>query len=120
MTAELTQPRLLSLRPNQPQLEARSKTGLVESGGERVLLAGDVVITRAPGADNLPMQLRTERLIAVPDLDRYSTDAAVELERGDSIVRSVGMDYDNVQRTVKFHSKVRGTIASTAPREAAQ
>ena len=118
--AELTQPRLLSLRPNQPQLEARSKTALVESGGERVLLAGDVVVTRAPGADNLPMQLRTQSLIAVPDLDRYSTDAEVEIERGDSMVRSVGMEYDNTQRTVKFHSKVRGTIASTAPREVAK
>ena len=119
--AELTQPRLLSLRPNQPQLEARSKTALVESGGERVLLAGDVVVTRAPGEpDNLPMQLRTQSLIAVPDLDRYSTDAEVEIERGDSMVRSVGMEYDNTQRTVKFHSKVRGTIASTAPREVAK
>ena len=92
----------------------------MESGGERVLLAGDVVVTRAPGADNLPMQLRTQSLIAVPDLDRYSTDAAVEIEHGDSTVHSVGMDYDNVQRTVKFRSKVRGTIASTAPREAAK
>jgi len=113
--SELVQPRLLSVRPNQPQVEARSKSALVESGGERVLLFGDVVVTRGPGADNSPMQLRTESLIAVPDLDRYSTDSPVEIERGDSVIRSVGMDYDNIQRTVKFRSQVRGTIASTAP-----
>ena len=113
--SELVQPRLLSVRPNQPQVEARSKSALVESGGERVLLFGDVVVTRAPGADNAPMQLRTERLIAAPDLDRYSTDAPVEIERADSVIRSIGMEYDNVQRTVKFHSQVRGTIAPTAP-----
>ncbi|HWL72921.1 MAG TPA: LPS export ABC transporter periplasmic protein LptC [Burkholderiaceae bacterium] len=119
--AELSQPRLISLRPEQPILEARAKNGNVASGGERVQLSGDVVITRAPGRDGTaPMQLRTQQLTAIPDLDRYSTDAAVEIERGDSVVRAIGMDYDNVRRVVKFHSNVRGTIASTAPGEAAQ
>ncbi|MBA2548182.1 MAG: LPS export ABC transporter periplasmic protein LptC [Burkholderiaceae bacterium] len=113
--SELVQPRMISLRPNQPQVEARSRTALVESGGERVVLSGDVVVTRAPGADDSPMQLRSQSLVAIPDLDRYSTDVAVEVERGDSVVRSVGMDYDNIARTVKFRSNVRGTIASTAP-----
>ena len=114
--SELSQPRLISLRPDQPQLEARAKSANVERGGERVLLSGDVVVTRAPGRDCAsPMQLRTQQLTAIPDLDRYSTDAAVEVEQGDSVVRSIGMDYDNVQRVVKFRSRVRGTIASTAP-----
>ena len=119
--SELSQPRLISLRPDQPQLEARAKSANVERGGERVLLSGDVVVTRAPGKDGAsPMQLRTQQLTAIPDLDRYSSDAAVEVEQGDSVVRSIGMDYDNVQRVVKFRSKVRGTIASTAPGQAAQ
>ena len=116
--AELAQPRLISLRPNQPQLEARAKSANVEAGGERVLLSGDVVVTRAPGRDgSLPMQLRTQQLTAIPDLDRYSTDVAAEIDNGDSVVRSIGMDYDNVRRVIKFRSQVRGTLASTAPGE---
>ena len=116
--SELAQPRLISLRPNQPQLEARAKSAHVESGGERVLLSGDVIVTRAPGRDGSPpMQLRTQQLTAIPDLDRYSTDVAAEIDNGDSVVRSIGMDYDNVQRVVKFRSQVRGTLASTAPGE---
>ena len=116
--AELAQPRLISLRPNQPQLEARAKSANVEAGGERVLLSGDVVVTRAPGRDGSPpMQLRTQQLTAIPDLDRYSTDVAAEIDNGDSVVRSIGMDYDNVQRVIKFRSQVRGTLASTAPGE---
>ena len=119
--SELSQPRLISLRPGQPMLEARAKSANVEGGGERVLLSGDVVVTRAPGKDGAPpMQLRTQQLTAIPDLDRYSSDAEVEIEHGDSVVRSIGMDYDNVQRLVKFRSRVRGTIASTAPGEAAR
>jgi lipopolysaccharide export system protein LptC len=49
----------------------------------------------------------------LPDLERYSTDAPVEIEHGESVVRSVGMDYDNIARVVKFRSKVRGTMAGT-------
>ena len=109
--AELQRPRYVSLRPDQPRLEARSQQALVEAGGERILLTGDVVVTRAAGAaGEPPMRLVTDRLLAVPDFEQYSTDRPVEVERGGSVIRSVGMDYDNIKRVVKFHSKVRGTI----------
>lgn len=112
--AELQQPRYVSLRPDQPQLEARAQRAVVEGSGERVVMTGDVVITRAPGPDgDPPMRLTTEKLVALPDLERYSTDLAVEMDRGDSVIRSIGMDYDNIKRVVKFHSKVRGTIEPT-------
>jgi lipopolysaccharide export system protein LptC len=109
--AELERPRLVSLQPGQPQLESRAQRALVEGSGERILLTGDVVITRAAGEDSPPMRLATQKLQVLPDLERYSTDAPVEIEQGESVVRSVGMDYDNIARVVKFRSKVRGTMA---------
>jgi lipopolysaccharide export system protein LptC len=109
--AEAEQPRYVSLRPDQPQLEGRAKRAIIEGSGERVVLSGDVIITRAPGANGEPpMRLVTEKLVAVPDREQYSTDLPVEMDRGDSVIRAVGMDYDNIKRVVKFHSKVRGTI----------
>jgi lipopolysaccharide export system protein LptC len=108
--AELRRPRLVSLRPGQPPLETRAQSALVEGSGEKVLLTGDVVITRAAAADSPPLRLTTEKLQALPDLERYSTDAPVEIERGTSTIRSIGMDYDNITRVVKFHSQVRGTM----------
>jgi LPS export ABC transporter protein LptC len=112
--AELVGPHYISLRPDQPQLDARSQQALVQGSGERVVLSGNVVITRAPGPDGEPpMRLTTEKLLAVPDREQYSTDLPVAMERGDSVIRSVGMDYDNIKRVVKFHSQVRGTIEAT-------
>ena len=112
--AELQRPHYISLRPDQPQLEARSEQALVQGSGERVVLSGNVVITRAPGANGeAPMRLTTEKLVAVPDREQYTTDLPVAMERGDSVIHSVGMDYDNIKRVVKFHSKVRGTMAAT-------
>jgi LPS export ABC transporter protein LptC len=112
--AELQRPRYVSLRPDQPQLEARSQLAVVQGSGERVVMTGDVVITRARGPDgDPPMRLATEKLVALPDLEQFSTDAEVEMDRGGSVIRSVGMDYDNIKRVVKFHSKVRGTMQPT-------
>jgi LPS export ABC transporter protein LptC len=112
--AELQRPRYVSLRPDQPQLEARSQHAVVQGSGERVVMTGDVVVTRARGPDDdPPMRLATEKLVALPDLEQFSTDAEVEMDRGGSVIRSVGMDYDNIKRVVKFHSKVRGTMLPT-------
>lgn len=109
--AELGRPRYVSLRPDQPQLEARAQQAVVQGSGERVVMTGEVVITRAAGPDGEPpMRLVTEKLVALPDLEQYSTDLPVEMDRGGSVIRSVGMDYDNIKRVVKFHSKVRGTL----------
>jgi LPS export ABC transporter protein LptC len=109
--AEMERPRYVSLRPDQPQLEAHAQRAVVEGSGERVVLTGDVVITRSPGEKGEPpMRLTTERLLALPDREQYSTDLPVEMDRGGSVIQSVGMDYDNIKRIVKFHSKVRGTM----------
>jgi lipopolysaccharide export system protein LptC len=114
--AELQRPRYVSLRPDQPQLEARAQRALVEASGERVVLSGDVVITRAPGpGGEPPMRLETQRLLVLPDVEQYSTDLPVEVHRGASVIRAVGMDYDNISRVVKFHSRVRGTIEPAKP-----
>ena len=108
---EVIRPRMISLRADQPQLDARANHARVEDGGARVVLTGDVTVIRAAGKDGEPpMRLLTERLVALPDLEQFSTDAPAEIERGGSRINSVGMDYDNIKRTVKFRSKVRGTV----------
>lgn len=114
--AEIAQPRMISLRGDQPQLDAQADHARVEEGGARVIFTGNVSVVRAAGKDGeAPMRLTTERLVALPDLEQYSTDAPALIERGGSSIRSVGMDYDNIKRTLKFHSKVRGIVEPTAP-----
>ncbi len=108
---EVIRPRMISLRADQPQLDARANLARVEESGARVIFTGDVTVIRAEGKDGEPsMRLTTEKLVALPDVEQFSTDAPVEIERGGSNIRSVGMDYDNIKRTVKFRSKVRGIV----------
>lgn len=109
--AEVIRPRLVSLRADQPQIDAKANHARVEDSGGRVILTGDVTVIRAAGEDGAPpMRLTTQKLVVLPDTEQFSTDAPVLIERGSSRISAVGMDFDNIKRTVKFRSKVQGTV----------
>jgi lipopolysaccharide export system protein LptC len=112
---EVIRPRMVSLRADQPQVDAKANHARVENSGARVILTGDVTLIRAAGQEGEPpMRLATEKLIALPDTEQFSTDAPVLIERGGSRINAVGMDYDNIKRTVKLRSQVRGTLEPAA------
>ncbi|HEX7156692.1 MAG TPA: LPS export ABC transporter periplasmic protein LptC [Burkholderiaceae bacterium] len=113
---DMTQPRMVSLRPDQPQVRASALAAHVENNGERILLNGDVVITRAADGPQPSMRIETQALLALPDSDRYSTDQPVQVDRGSAQVKAVGMDFDNIARRVVFQSDVRSLIAPREPR----
>jgi lipopolysaccharide export system protein LptC len=109
---ELANPHLVSLRPDQPQLDVRALRARVENAGEKVHLLGSVQLTRAAAQGEPPLRLSTEYLLALPDLDRFSTDKPVEMERGPSTINAQAMTYDNIARTVDFQGDVRANFVA--------
>jgi lipopolysaccharide export system protein LptC len=107
---EITAPRLISLRPDQPRVEARARTARVENAAERLHLNGDVLVTRAAFAEQQEMRMATEYLLVLPDEDRYRTDRPVLLTRGQSSMRANSMDFDNIARTLVMSGTVRSVI----------
>lgn len=105
---DLDNPRLVSLRIDQPQVQATALHAHATNNAETVRMVGNVVLTRAASADHAPMQLQTEELLAIPDEDRFSTDAPVRLQSGRSVINARGMDFDNIARHVELHSDVVG------------
>lgn len=113
---ELASPRLVSLQPDRPQLEARARRARVENAGERVHLIGSVLLTRASGGGEPALRLATEYLLALPDVDRYLTDQPVELQRGASTITARSMAFDNIARTIDFAGDVRAVfVPESAP-----
>ncbi len=108
---DLTRPRLVSLRPDEPRVEAVARAAHVENNGERVRLTGAVVLTRATRAGEPPLRLATESLLALPDQDRYSTDDPVLVEHGRDSIRARGLQLDNITQRAEFGSEVTDTIA---------
>ncbi len=111
---ELASPRLVSLRPDQPQVDARAQRARIENAGEKVHMMGSVLLTRSATASEPPMRLSTEYLLALPDQDRFSTDKPVQMERGPATVTASSMVYDNIARTVDLQGDVKGTFPQIA------
>ena len=111
----LFSPRLVTLYPDRPQVEARARRAKVEDGGARVVLTGSVLLTRAAGDASLPLTISTESMVALPDDDRYSSDVRTEVERGSGNSRfstsADGMTFDNIKREIDFSGAVRTVIA---------
>jgi lipopolysaccharide export system protein LptC len=109
--ADLLNPRLVSLRPDEPRVEAVAQVAHLENDGERIRLSGDVVLTRALPQGRPPLRVRTQMLLALPDQDRYWTDQPVVVDRGADSILARGMVLDNIAQRVEFLSDVVDTIA---------
>ena len=108
---ELGQPRLVSLQPDQPQVQASSQRARVINAGEKVLMQGDVLIQRAARGDDPKMTIRSEQITAVPDQERFVSDVPVQIERGTSRLSGQAMEYDNLKRVLTVTGGLRGELA---------
>ena len=110
----LASPRLVTLYPDRPQVEARSRRAKVENGGERVLMSGSVLMTRAAAPGNPALTISTEALTAWPDDDRYASDVRTEIARGAGDSRYATsadkVNFDNIRREIEFDGQVRTVI----------
>lgn len=110
----LASPRLVTLYPDRPQVEARARRARLENGGERLLMMGDVLITRAGGPDAPPLAISTEAMTAWPDDDRYASDTRTEITRGSGNQRfTTSADrvvFDNVKRQIDGEGAVRTVV----------
>lgn len=108
---DLVKPRLFSLRPDQPRVQASALLAHMENDGERIRLAGNVSLTRDSPPGLPPLRVNTQAMLVLPDQDRYLTDLPVTVERGADTITAVGMDLNNVTQQVAFQSDVVDTIA---------
>jgi len=107
---DLVQPRLVSMRPDQPRVQATAHQAHGHDNGQSLEMVGDVVLTRAADPGRPELRLQTETLSAVPDDDHFWTDAPVVVTSGGNVLHAVGLDYDNVARRVELHHAVNGVF----------
>jgi lipopolysaccharide export system protein LptC len=108
---DLVKPRLLSMRADQPQVQASALVAHASNNAQTVQMRGNVVVTRDASGGRPALRLQTEELSAVPDEDRFWTDAPVLLQSGHNVLRARGMDFDNVARRIDLRAEVVGDFA---------
>lgn len=107
---DLLRPRLMSIEPDRPVIQATALTGVAYNNAQTVRMDGKVVVTRAPEGDRPPMRLETEELYAAPDDDHLWTEEPVVMHSGEAVVHATGMDYDNIERRMELRAQVSGTF----------
>ncbi len=108
-------PYLVSVDPAKPRLTVRADRGRSNADGSETLLTGDVVMVRAATPAEPLMTIRTERVTVFSETEIARTDRPVRIERGESVLTGVGMEFDNAARSLKVDSRVSLTWQPPQP-----
>jgi lipopolysaccharide export system protein LptC len=109
-TTLLEFPQLTHFDEAEVPVTIRSDEGELSANGKDAYFRGNVLVRRPASAEEEEMTLATTFLHVIPDQDLARTDQEVTLTKGDSVVKSVGLEFNNATRDVKLLSRVRGTF----------
>jgi lipopolysaccharide export system protein LptC len=93
-TFAIDEPRFHIIDGNGDAWNASSRSAWVRADAKELRLVEAVAADRVPSASSKPVALRTERLTALLDSNRMTSDTAVTITQPGSILRGVGLDAD--------------------------
>lgn len=95
----------------QPPTEVSARMGYVGKDGKEVDLVDEVrVIRHGATGDSPPTVLETRSLKVFPDAERGTTNDAVVISQGKSVMRGTGLDIDNRSGITVLRGRVTGTL----------
>lgn len=110
----LDHPQLTHYDPQTAPVTIRANQGLLSNNGENAYFTGDVLVRRQAHGEQPELSLETSYLHVIPDQDLAKTDREVTLRRGNSTLRSVGLEFNHATRSLKLLSQVRGSFETPA------
>ena len=107
-SAHLESIKLEAFEPRQPRMTITADEGLLEQGGDRVWVEGNVVVVREADARLDRATLTTEKLLVLPDEGIARATVPVKLSSANGEAHGANMELDNRARTLKL-GKVNAT-----------
>lgn len=111
-SSQFKDPILISLDESRPKMTVRADAATASASGESTVLEGNVVLERQAHEDNPRLRVLTERLTLAPDNETARTDLPVRIEHGDAILTGTGMQFDNLNRTLRLLATVNANWSS--------
>jgi len=108
---EITTPRAIGLRPGSPVTIGTSKTAIMDQEGGRITMIGDAHLHRLPDPDGKTLDVRSQKLVILPDDDIAYTDLPAEVVNGRSRMNGKGMRYNNKTRQLEVFASTDVEIA---------
>jgi lipopolysaccharide export system protein LptC len=110
-TTELTAPRVVQTKPDEPRMTVRADRGKLSRDGEDIYLYDNVVLEREAGAGHSAARLFTEYLQVVRDRSLVRTDRPVKIVEETRALSGRGMEYSNETLHFTLGGEVRGSFA---------
>jgi lipopolysaccharide export system protein LptC len=111
-STDLTTPRVLQAKPDQPRYTARADRGKVSREGDEIFLYDNVVLVREADSVRPQGRLTTSFLHILRDRNLVRTDREVLFEEPGQWLKGKGMEYFNATRELFLHSDVHGQFES--------
>jgi len=117
---EVSQARATGQRPDVPMTIGTANVAVLDQDGSRITLRGQAHLRRLANAEHAALDITSEVLVLLPDEDRALTDLPAQVVHGQSIMRGVGMQYDNRTRQLRVLNasdvKIAGQDAQASQR----
>ena len=111
-STDLTMPRVLQAKPDQPRYTANADRGKVSREGDEIFLYDNVVMVREASEGRPEGRLTTSFLHILRDRDLVRTDREVLFEEPGRWLKGRGMEYFNATRELFLHNDVHGHFES--------
>lgn len=102
----LDHPTLENYRPDKATTTLRADSAMVNNDVSTVVFTGNVVMYRPAYANEPDLQAHMDSLEIFPDDAKARTSSQIEIKRGESLLKGVGMEYDNDRLLFTLHRQV--------------
>lgn len=108
-STHLHMPKFVSMATPKAPVTITSREALVSKDGDDVFFKNNVRVVRDAHAGKSELVMETSFLHLIPDMNIAKTDQPVTITDANTIVRSIGLEFNNETRILKLQSRVRGT-----------
>lgn len=106
--------RIFAQNDNGARMNALAKQGIATDDGAKVTLMGDAYAIKHPQADRPQIELRGERLVALPDEDRVVSDDPVNITRDRDVFTANTLNFNSNTGEYVLQGRVRGMLMPKA------
>ncbi len=114
-STELTAPRVVQSKPQQPRFTVRAERGALSREGDDIFLYDNVVLVREAFQAQPEARMSTSFLHIVRDRALARTDREVLFEEPGRWLKGRGMEYHNETRELFLRNEVRGQYEPKKP-----
>jgi len=115
-TLHIEEIRIFAQNETGDRMHAQAQQGIARDDGSQVTLLGRAQAIQQPQANRPPIELRGDRLVAMPDENKLVSDDPVRIARGADVFTANTMSFNSHTGEYTLQGRVRGSLVPPSAR----